>query len=97
MKQSGDSNRKIAKILGIDRKTVNDYSSRINQSNQDFGALLNLEDGQLLELLGRSAEPVQTDPKRLYFEQQLPNFLDRLGKRKMTRMVLWEDYRVLPY
>jgi len=93
MKQSGDSNRKIAKILGIDRKTVNDYSSRINQANQDFGALLNLEDGQLLEFLGRSAEPVQTDPKRLYFEQQLPDFLDRLGKRKMTRMVLWEDYR----
>ena len=93
LKQSGISNRRIAKMLGIDRKTVNDYSCRMKQFDQNLSSLQELDDGPLASLLCQQSESSIKDSKRIYFDEHLPSFIERLGSRKMTRMVLWEDYR----
>ena len=59
LKQTGISNRRIAKILGIDRKTVNDYSCRIKQFDHNLSSRLVEKislakiDGSYIELLNQ--------------------------------------------
>jgi transposase len=93
LKQTGASNRKIARILGIDRKTVNEYTSRIMQQRGTYQGLDELDDGQLALLLQPTLPAVSKDAKRIDFEQQLPDFIKKLRDTNTTRMVLWESYR----
>ena len=51
LKQNGISNRKIAPLLDIDRKTVNEYPSRIMQQRGSYQGLDELDDNQLALLL----------------------------------------------
>lgn len=93
LKEAGNSNRKIARILGIDRKTVNEYTSRIMHQRGSYQGLDELDDAQLALLLHPDSATVSKDDKRIDFEQQLPDFIEKLNRTKMTRMVLWENYR----
>ena len=48
--QSGESNRQIAKLLGISRNTVNDYVRQLGTMDKDLGELLRLEESVFQEL-----------------------------------------------
>jgi hypothetical protein len=58
-----------------------------------YQGLDELDDAQLALLLHPDSATVSKDDKRIDFEQQLPDFIEKLNRTKMTRMVLWENYR----
>lgn len=93
LKSSGVSNRKIAVILGVDRKTVNEYSQKLQDRSSNLSALLEFSDEHLAEIILDQSGPINIDPRRSSFDAQVPELLERLSKGKMTRMILWEGYR----
>jgi len=93
LKQNGLSNRKIAAIIGVDRKTVNEYCLRIDAANQDFTSLLSLDDAGLSEVLHPINQHMVADPKRAFFEQHRASFIEKLSLKKATRINIWEQYR----
>lgn len=51
LKTRGESNRSIARLLGINRKTVNEYILNLGGANKDFSELSRLDEQSLTSIL----------------------------------------------
>lgn len=47
LKEKGLSNRKVAQMMNINRKTVNSYMQRFNALDLQYGELLSMDDSKL--------------------------------------------------
>lgn len=94
-KRRGASDRQAAKAAGISRTTLLGYLERLRTSGLDLGELLRLDDAELWELArppavdcGAGAAP-RVSALLAYLEGALPG----LGRKGVTRLRLWEEYR----
>lgn len=92
MHRNGMSNRKIARAVGIDKCTVNEYVRKAKASALSLNMLLQLEDPEL-ETHMFAGNPAYTDKRMEQFLEKLPYFREQLENRHVTRLLLWEEYR----
>ena len=89
----GMSARKIASRLSMSRNTVAHYLSRFAASGHPPEALVAWEDAALAELCHPAQSPLDGNSRMAAFEQQIPGWLEELKNPKVTRQLLWEEYR----
>ena len=86
--------RTIVRLCGISRNTVRDYKLLIEQSQIPFEQLLLLED-QAIAALINGQDPVKqtTSDRKNDFQSRVNYFSSELGRRGVTRQLLWYEYR----
>lgn len=83
----------IARTLGISKNTVKSYLEKVASSKIDAQALMDLED-PILEGEFHAGNPAyKRDERYEHFISKLDYFEKELGRRGVTRMLLWEEYR----
>jgi transposase len=93
LKEQGYSNRRIAGMTNLSRKTVDDYVNRLKQTGKSTNELLKLDDESLHILAFQ--EPVSSvlNDKYSDLQNRLPDLAKDLKNSKTTRIILWEEYR----
>lgn len=92
LKARGESNRSVARLLGINRKTVNEYVLNLAGSSKDFGELSRLDEESLTSIL---PEPKAFNKPQAYQDLQalVPIYQKALKQSGFTYLAIWEDYR----
>ncbi len=80
MHRNGMSNRAIAKTIGLDKCTVNEYIRKVKADPLSLDALLNLEEPEL-EAHMFAGNPAYTDERMRVFLEKLPYFREQLWPR----------------
>ncbi len=94
LKAAGSSNREINRLLGVNRKTVDKYTKRIDALSISYNDLLTLEDADLDELLENPQKAEHSDPEKhskLFY--LFPSFEKELKRVGVTRWTLWSEYK----
>jgi len=89
--ESGTSNRQIAKDLGMNKGTVNDYVRKLKAGGLVIDELLSLED-PILEGKFSAGTAAYTDKRFEAFKELLPWLEGELGRKHVTRNLLWQEY-----
>jgi len=89
--ESGVSNRQIAKDLSLDKGTVNEYVQKFKTGKMQSDELLCLED-PVLEGKFIAGTAAYTDKRYEDFKELLPYFEKELGRKHVTRYLLWQEY-----
>ena len=89
--ESGMSNRRIAKTLGLYKGTVNDYVRKLKSDGMQAEALLALED-PVLEGRFMAGTAAYLDKRFEDFKERLPYFERELKRKHVTRHLLWKEY-----
>ena len=89
---AGLSIRQIAKALSVSRPVVDQYLRLARCAQLRWAEIEPMDDGQLLERLQGLATP-REDPRFTELERRLPRIVKELGRRHVTRQLLWEEYR----
>jgi hypothetical protein len=89
--ESGVSNRKISKMLCLDRSTVNSYVKKLPITGLSSKDLLSLDD-PILEGKFTAGTSAFTDSRYDEFKQLLPDFERELKRKHVTRYLLWREY-----
>ena len=92
MKKSGVSNRQIAKDLKMSRDKANEYARRAESDPLGIDGLLKLDD-PVLEKRFHPGNPAYTDERMEVFLELLPDFVEQLSNRHVTRQLVWEEYK----
>ena len=92
LKQSGMSNRQIAKTLGISRDKANEFVKQAESDPLGIEGLLKLDD-PVLDKRMHPGNPVYTDERMEEFLRLLPDFVEQLSRKHVTRQIVWEDYK----
>ena len=90
--KSGTSNRQIAKMLKISRDKVNELVRTANSDPIGIDGLLKLDDPTLDKRL-HPGNPAYSDERMDVFLKLLPDFIEKLSRRHITRNMLWEEYK----
>ena len=90
--KSGTSNRQIAKMLKISRDKVNELIKTANSDPIGIDGLLKLDDPVLDKRL-HPGNPAYSDERMDVFLKLLPDFIEKLNMRHVTRYMLWEEYK----
>lgn len=91
LKKQGVSNRKIAKAIGINKETVNNYISKAVSDEFGIEGLLKLED-PILERRLKGGNAAYTDERFVRFKELLPYLQEELKRKHVTLKLLWEEY-----
>jgi transposase len=89
----GISGRGISRRLSISRNTVSHYLARFSASGLSFEALAGLDDAALAAICHPPKENPDPDGRMAVFDRLLPGWLEELKNPKVTRQLLWEEYR----
>ena len=90
LKKNGLSNRKVAEVMNINRKTVDSYIQRFKLLELDYSLLLTLDDVKLNDLF---TEENQTEKKRYeHLFSQFSNILTGLKRPGATLQTIWQNY-----
>lgn len=90
LKSKGLSNRKVAELLKINRKTVDAYTGRFSALGLDYQELLILEEVALRDLF---IQENQTEKERYEaLSAYFPYFEKELRKPGCTQQTLWKEY-----
>lgn len=90
--QNGTAVKAMARILGISKNTVKNYLAKLEALGLDYKRLLAMDDAPL-EALFHSGNPAyKTDQRYEGFIAQLDYFKTELGRRGVTRQLLWKEY-----
>ncbi len=92
MHRDGASNRSIARILGMDKETVNNYVNKTKALPEGLEGLLMLEDPELERRL-HNGNAAYSDPRFDEFREMLPYIEGELRRKGVTLRLLWEEYR----
>lgn len=96
--QRGTAIREICRITGLNRNTIRSYLGRFLSSGVLLEELQKLPDEELRAVIGLD-DPVHTRKGRPVDERfgklssELVQFAAQLGKRGVTRSLLWAEYR----
>ncbi|GEM_PF-1263213 len=91
LKKQGVSNRKIAKAVGINKETVNNYISKAVSDELGIEGLLKLDD-PILERRLKGGNAAYTDERFAKFKELLPYLQEELTRKHVTLKLLWEEY-----
>ena len=86
------SARTISRALGVSRPVVAHYLSQARAAGIRWSHVEAISDEALLERLQRGREP-EVDPRLVQLISALPRIVKELGRRGVTRQLLWEEYR----
>jgi transposase len=89
--ESGVSNRQIARMLGLNKGTINDYVNKLKSGDMLIAELLTLDE-PILEGKFSAGTAAFTDPRFDRFKEQLPYFERELERKHVTRYLLWREY-----
>jgi transposase len=89
--ESGISNRQIAGMLGINKGTVNNYVRKLTAGKMETEDLLSLDE-PVLEGKFIAGTAAYTDKRFDDFKELLPYFEKELGRKHITRHLLWQEY-----
>lgn len=92
LKRAGITNRQIAKDLKMSRDKANKYSKLAETDPLGIDGLLKLDD-PVLEKRLHPGNPAYSDERMDTFLQLLPDFLEQLSHKHVTRQLVWEEYR----
>ena len=92
LKKLGLSNRQIAKELKISRDKTNEYVRMAELDSLDIDALLRLDD-PVLEKRFHPGNPAYSDSRMETFLELLPDFVEQLSHKHVTRQLVWEEYK----
>lgn len=87
----GVSNRKIAATLGLNKGTVNEYVNKLPSIGMSTAELLHIDD-PVLEGKFCAGTAAFTDSRFGEFKELLPYFERELGRKHVTRYLLWREY-----
>ena len=90
--EAGMSIRMISRALRISRPAVDHYLVQAGKAQLKWSDVKTMSDDELLQRL-QQAEEKQNDPRYLDLVERLPNIVAELGKKHVTRQLLWEEYR----
>lgn len=82
----------IARSLKMSKNTVKSYLRKIELSDVDIKSLLELDD-PALEMWFHAGTAAYPDKRFEDFKERLDYLVKELGKRHMTKRLLWEEYR----
>lgn len=88
----GASNRKIAEQIGIYKGTVNRYIQKLKVLEHSIEDLLKLEEPVLAKLFS-AGSPAYLQDRFDDFKPLIPYLEQELGRKHVTRKLLWEEYR----
>ena len=94
LSRDGVSNRQIAKRLLISRDKVNEFVKAAQEDPLGLLGLLKLED-PVLERRFHPGNPAYSDQRMEIFLEHLPDFIEQLSHKHVTRQMVWEDYRMI--
>ena len=94
LKKAGVSSRQIAKDLQMSRDKANEYVNRAESDPLGIDGLLKLDD-PVLEKRFHPGNPAYTDERMETFLELLPDFVEQLSHKHVTRQLVWEDYKRL--
>jgi transposase len=89
--ESGVSNRQIAKMLSLNKGTVNDYIRKLNAGKMQTEELLSLDE-PVLQGKFQAGTAAYTDNRYEDFKDLLPWFEKELARKHVTRHLLWQEY-----
>jgi transposase len=89
--ESGVSNRQIARTLGLNKGTVNNYVHKLKSGCMQPDELLQLAD-PVLEGKFSAGTAAFTDPRFEQFKELLPYLEKELERKHVTRHLLWREY-----
>ncbi len=89
---AGLGQRQISRALGISRPVVDHYQKQIASVGLHWEDIAEISDEELLERI-RQSEQRANDPRYVELVQRLPRIVSELGRRGVTRLLLWEEYR----
>lgn len=92
LKKDGVSNRSAAKIIGMNKETVNHYVNKVKDDKLSIDELLKLDD-PILEHRLKCGNPAYTDNRFETFKELLPYLQEELKCKHVTLKLLWEEYR----
>lgn len=91
---TGLSNRQIAKELHISRDKVNEYVSVAGKDTLGITGLIKIDD-PVLERRFHPGNPAYSDKRMDTFLEMLPDFVEHLKHKHVTRFMVWEEYKQL--
>ena len=89
--EAGVSNRQIARMLCLNKGTVNDYVRKLKSGGMCISGLLQLDDPVLAGKFSAGTAAF-TDPRFHTFKELLPYFERELERKHVTRHLLWREY-----
>lgn len=90
LKKKGLSNRKVAQMMSINRKTVDSYIQRFKVLELDYSELLSMDDANLHDLF---MEDDQTEKKRYeILSSQFSKIQNELKRPGATLQTIWQNY-----
>lgn len=92
--KQGASIKRIARDLNLSRNTVKAYLNKLPGLKIEIDALLLIED-PALEAIFLSGNPAYKDNRYDYLKDRLDYITKELGRKGVTRHLLWEEYREL--
>lgn len=93
MLSNGHTIRDINRITGIHRSTITDYAERIKKTEKSFNTLLGYSDSELSAQVKPEKVDYPHDQRRQWLEDNQKAYLEDLRRPKVTRQLLWEEYR----
>ena len=92
LKARGESNRSIVRLLGINRKTVNEYIHHLKNAGKDFSELSLLNEESLVSMLPET-KAFNKPMAYMELESMLPEFCKALKNPGFTYLNIWDQYR----
>lgn len=92
LKNQGKSNRQISREVGLSRDSVSSYLRRIEKTGLSLGDLISLDDERLTMIIFPSSQSIKRDWRYADLQQRMQEFGRELKNRRVTRLVLWEEY-----
>jgi len=98
--KQGMARKTIARTLGISKNTVKSYLLKLdmllnpgNGPGMSIDELISLED-HVLEAKFHAGNPAYKDTRYIDLERRMPDLLNELKKKGVTKQLLWEEYRI---
>ena len=94
LKSEGLSKLKISKILGIHRKTLNEYLFKLELTGKSYQDLLQYSEAELAAIVYNSKNTHQPDSRIDDLKSRFAAYTEQLKAPGVTRKTLWEEYKI---